>query len=134
MKLDTAFEEPLEDDELLWSIEHWDRERIEAEDAGRIERMVEAFVHPRTGTAARILEDDDGEYSVQPSMGDFGPYDCVIQSDDPTEMVSGGSSVVAMEIETLLEARAIAYYWIRGWVQRNSSIGDSAGDLRDAER
>lgn len=137
MKLDTAFETVPDDDDLLYSIEHWDSGRLDDEGAGRSRgdfgresttSMVEAFVHSKTGTAARIFKSDSG-YSVQPSQGDFGPFDKVIQGDDPSTLVSGGASVVATQIETLSEARAMAYAWMRGWVMRNSSIGNDEGDI-----
>lgn len=132
MKLNTAFEDIPDDDDLLYSMEHWDREKLTEVygDLRVTSSAIEAFVHPRTGTAARIMVSDEGEYSVQPSMGGFGPFDNVIQGDDPTSLVSGPVSVTALEIETLSEARAIAHYWMRGWVMRNSNIGE----VRDADQ
>ncbi len=129
MKLDTAFEDVPDDDDLLYSIEHWDSEEVAERDGGSAD---EAFVHPRTGTAARIMHHDDG-YSVQTAMGDYADFDNVVQSDDPTTFVSGGSSVVMMELESLGEARAVAYSWMRGWVMRNGAIGDEEGDIIDSE-
>lgn len=134
MQLETAFETVPDDEKLLYSIEHWDADDFESPDCRVTDSMVEAFVHPRTGTGARILESDDGEYSIQPSMGDFASGDCVVQTDDPTTLVSGGASVVMMELETLSEARAVAYVWLHGWVMRNSHIGDREGDVVDAEK
>lgn len=135
MQLDTAFEDfPEDDDELLYSIEHWDHSRIVDHENVRNDTIAEAFVHPRTGTAARIIESDGGEYSVQPTMGDFADYDRVVQPDDPSKFVSGSASVVMTQLESLSEARAVAYAWMHGWVMRNSSVGATAGDVTDAER
>lgn len=133
MKLATAFETVPGDDDLLYSIEHWSKKGIEESDGRFTDSLREAFVHPRTGTAARIIEDEDGTYSVQPSMGDFGPYGLVVQSDDPTEFVSGGASVAVTGLESKAEARAVAHFWMRGWVMRNSTVGDSEGDVLDSE-
>lgn len=135
MNLKTAFEE-VEDDDLLYSFEHWDSDDIAAayEDTGISSDALEAFVHPRTGTGVRIFGSSSGTYSVQPAMGSFADFDNVVQSDDPSTAVSGSASVTMTEIESLSEARAIAYAWMRGWVMRNSSIGRSEGDVRDSER
>lgn len=133
MKLENAYESVPDDDDLLYSIEHWDSEECDDHDDLRLDSLVEAFVHPNTGTAARILSHEEGEYSVQPTMGDFAGFDNVHQSPDPGTFVSGSSSVVVMELESLSEARAAAYFWMRGWVMRNSSIGTDAGDVYDSE-
>lgn len=134
MQLADAFETVPDDEDLLYSIEHWNRETIEERTAHASDRMVEAFVHPRTATAARIFEASDGTYSVQPTMGDFAGGDCVVQPEEPGRMVSGSSSVTMMELDTLSEARAIAYAWMRGWVMRDSSAGDGEGAVRNADR
>lgn len=132
------FHDPVpDDDDLTYSIEHWDGDRIRGEiDAGArfTDGLFEAYVHPRTGTAARIIENSDGGFSVQPTMGGFADYDCVVQPDAPNEFVSGSASVLALDLESLAEARAMAYAWLHGWVLRNSNVGDSGGDVRDRER
>lgn len=128
MQLNTAFVTSPHDDDLLYSTEHWNRPTLEAKMEYGLDHIVEAFVHPKTGTAARIMEAEKG-YSVQPSMGDFGPFDKVIQPDDPSQFTSGGASVTMAEIETLSEARAVAYAWMRGWVMRESNVGDQPGQI-----
>jgi len=133
MKLDTAFSEVPDDEDLLYSIEHWDGDKIAGRETRHTDREVEAFVHPETATAARILQSDNGTYSVQPSMGDYDNGDCVLQSDDPTEMVSGGSSVAMMGLESLSEARAVAYSWIRGWVMCAGGFHGNVGSVKPAE-
>lgn len=133
MKLDTAFEQVPADEDLLYSIEHWDGDKIASREARHTEREVEAFVHPKTATAARIHQSDDGTYSVQPSMGGYDNGDCVLQSDDPNEMVSGSAAVVMQEVETLSEARAVAYVWMHGWVMRNSGFYGNPGSVIPAD-
>lgn len=134
MELDKAFDVVPDDEDLLYSTEHWDQTDILDDDGHHSDNEVEAFVHPRTATAARIMKDSDGTLSVQPTMGGYSTGDCVVQSNDPTTLVSGGSSVVMMELLTLAEARVVAYVWLRGWVQRNTHIGENEGDVQDAER
>lgn len=114
-------------------IEYWHESRIAKarEDGPYItDSAVEAFVHPGTGTAARIIQGANS-YSVQPVMGDFGPYDNVVQPDDPSELLSGWSSVVALEVETLENARLIAHAWIKGWYQRAEATGSEPGDIQE---
>lgn len=129
MQLATAFETAPDNDDLPSTITHWGADTIA--DRKKHGHDAEAFVHKRTATAARIVESDDGTYSVQTSTGDYAGGDCVIQPDDPAEFVSGLSSVVAMEIETLSEARAIAYYWIRGFSHANAFKGTSFVDATE---
>lgn len=133
MQLDTEFEDLPGDEEYLYTIEHWSSGDINDSDGMHTDTEVEAFVHPRTATAARILASDD-TYSVQPSMGDYGEGDCVVQPSEPGSFVSGGASVVMTELETLSEARAIAYAWMRGWVMRNSNAHGGDGAVLDANR
>lgn len=136
MELNTAWADvPDADDDLAYSIEHWDSDKIATRDAPHTDSEIEAFVHPRTATAARILQTGGSTYSVQPSTGDYDNGDCVNQSDDPTSFVSGGALVLATEIETLSEARALAYAWLHGWVTRNSSVRPEPkeGDVLDGE-
>lgn len=111
-------------------------------DFGIPDRTVEAFYHPPTATAARILEAEDGEYSVQPSAGGFPAQteddpeqgEPVVQPPRTGEMVSGSVSVVATNVGALADARAVAYGWIRGWTSRNMLMPDSEGGVRDVER
>ena len=133
MRLETAFAEVPDDEDLLYSVEHWDSETIAGRDATHTDREIEAFVHRATATAARIMESDDGTFSVQPAMGDYDNGDCVLQSDDPSELVSGGASVVMMEIESLSEARAIAYAWMRGWVMCSGGFHGNPGSVYPAQ-
>lgn len=128
MQLDTAFKTIPHDDDLLYSIEYWGENTIDVKLKHAPDDIVGAFVHPKTGTAARILHTEP-TYSVQPSMGDFGPFDKVIQSGDPTKLVGGSASVTMGKLETRSEARAIAYAWMRGWVMRESNVGDQPGQI-----
>jgi hypothetical protein len=133
MDMATSFEQPPRDKDLLYSIEHWDEIKIGSRDARHIDAGREAFVHPRTATAARIMQFDDGAHSVQPTMGDYDNGDCVLQPDDPEKMVSGGSSVAMHEVESLDAARVLAYVWMRGWVQRNGSFYEKPGSVVPAD-
>jgi len=134
MQMEDSFEETPSNNDLRNGYEHWGREEIQADDAHHSDREIEAFVHLRTATAARIMEEEAGTYSVQPVMGDYSDGDCVVQSSDPTEIVSGGASVVAVDEHSLSAARAIAWTWLLGWSARNGAVGDSEGDVLDAER
>jgi len=133
MKLATAFEQVPDDEDLLYSIEHWGEDKIASREARHTDREVEAFVHPGTAAAARIMQAEDGAYSVQPSMGDYDNGDCVLQSDDPTEVVSGGASVTMQGVESLAEARAVAYVWMRGWVMHNGGFYENEGSVIPAD-
>lgn len=118
----------LNNEDLPESIEYWDSVMIEEATDHMSDSIVEALVHPNTGTAARIMKHEDS-YSVQPVMGDFGRFNNVIQPDDPTELVSGWSSVAAMDLVDIESARMIAYGWITGWHQRTNTTGNDPGDV-----
>jgi len=133
MDMATSFEQAPDDEDLLYSVEHWDEDKIASRDARHIDKDHEAFVHPRTATAARVMQADDGTYSVQPAMGTYDNGDCVIQPDDPAEWVSSTASVAMMEVESLAAARALAYMWMRGWVQRNADFYEKPGSVVPAD-
>lgn len=120
-------EDPKTED-LKGDLEFWDFGDLEASDSHFTDSVVEAFVHPKTGTAARIMEQEE-RYSVQPVMGDFGPFDNVVQSEDPNETVSGWASVVALDVDGLIPARQIAYAWIDAWRMRGELTGNESGDV-----
>jgi hypothetical protein len=133
MDMATSFKQVPDDEDLLYSVEHWDEDKIASRDARHIDEDHEAFVHPRTATAARVMQADDGTYSVQPSMGDYDNGDCVLQPDEPGEMVSGASSVAMLEVESLAASRALAYVWMQGWVMRNGGFYENPGSVVPAD-
>lgn len=115
-------------------IEWWDTDTIESDDARHTDREVEAFVHRDTATGARILEADDGTYSVQPSMGDYAGGDCVKQDDDPNTFVSGSATIIDGGLEDIAEARAMAFAWLKGWLNRNGDTFGREGAVVDARQ
>jgi len=133
MQLATAYEVVPDDEDLLYSIEYWSEDKITTREAPHSDGEVEAFVHPKTATAARIIQADDGTYSVQPSMGDYDNGDCVLQPDERNSSVSGGASVTMVEMESLSEARSLAYAFMRGWVMRNGGFYENAGSVIPAD-
>jgi len=128
-----------DNDDLPGTIEH---HTFEHPPRGLPDRTVEVFYHPPTATAARILENDDHRYSVQPTAGGCPalsdgapePGEAVVQPEDPHEAVSGSASVVGRSLAALTAARAVAYGWIRGWQSRNTLAPRREGGVRDVRR